>query len=124
MPIWDVQCQTCETVFEYLEISSDDYPQCPYCGGSEVKKIFTTCPHIRMNSDDILHTLPDPIPPLRELIGKGTGGFKELEQDQRELKDYTRTKDKQGNSVWLPKERKYFYGKGQSKGKEKVECKS
>lgn len=72
-------------------------------------------PHVRMDSDSILKSLPDVTPPLRELIGKNKpgceGGYKELEKDQRQLKEYKRRKDKYGNTEWIPKERGYFdYG--------------
>lgn len=109
IPIFDLICETCQEEFEYLQIRSDDFPVCPKCDGSNIKKIFSMMPNIRMDSDSILRSLPDPAPPLTELIGKqrkGTeGGFKELEKEQRQLKEYTKRKDRDGNTVWLPKER-------------------
>lgn len=120
-PIFDYQCDKCEEIWESIEIWPSHAPtKCPKCKSKKFTKILGT-PHIRMNSDGILHSMPDPCPPLRELIGKGTGGFKELENDQRELKEYTRRKDKHGNTEWIPKERKYFYGKGQDTSKKEVE---
>jgi len=112
MPIFDYECENCKTVFEYLWIKSDDSPICSKCNSSNVHKIFTSKFHVRMDADVMKHELPDPSPPLRELVGKTRpgckGGFKELENDHRELKEYNRTKDKQGNNIWLPKERSYI----------------
>ncbi len=116
MPIWDIQCNECENVWEFLQIRSDDLPICPQCKTMNVKKIFSMMPNIRMDPDSILKSLPDPVPPLSELIDKqrpGTdGGFQELKNEQRQLKEYTKRKDKNGNNVWLPKERKYFHRRG------------
>ena len=117
MPIWDIECE-CGMIFEYLQVRSDDFPTCPKCGSrvSMSRKLFNMAPNIRMDSDSILRSMPDPVPPLRELIGKGTEGYKELEGDQRELKDYTSRKNRQGNTEWIPKEKTYV-----DLGKEKKE---
>ena len=109
MPLFDLECNECTNVWEFLQIRSDDLPVCPKCKTMNVKKIFSMMPHVRMDADSIFKSLPDPVPPLQELIGKqreGTeGGFQELKNEQRQLKDYTKRKDSQGNNVWLPKER-------------------
>lgn len=120
MPLWDIQCKKCKEIFEYLQIRSDDFPVCPKCNGSSVKKIFSMIPNIRMDSDSILKSLPDPRPPLTELIDKqrkGTeGGFQELKNEQKQLKEYTKRRDKDGNTVWLPKERTHIdLGRGRHK---------
>ena len=111
MPIFDICCDACGEIFEYLQITSQDVPICPKCQSCSIHKIFSTF-HYRADSDTVKRSLPDPQVPLRELIGKNKpnceGGYKELENDRRELKDYIRTKDKNGNNIWLPKERKYF----------------
>lgn len=116
MPLFDIECLDCNNTFEWLKILSKEVPQCPYCGSSEVKKMLSTF-HYRDNPDTVKHELPDPVPPLRELVGKTQegceGGYKELQNDQRQLSEYRRRKDKQGNSIWEPIEKTYFdYGKG------------
>lgn len=113
MPIFEYCCNECGKVFESLEIwSYDKATKCKICGSEAIERIIS-CSHIRMDSDSVKKSLPDPVPPLRELVGKnkkGTeGGFKELESDKRELREYDRVKDKHGNNVWLPKRRKYFH---------------
>jgi putative FmdB family regulatory protein len=111
MPIFDFACKDCGYEFEYLFIRSDDFPVCPKCGGKDFDKRFAT-PNIRMNSDGILRSVPDPVPPLTELIGKQKkgyeGGYKELEGNERQLKNFKRTKDKFGNTIWEEKRRTYY----------------
>ncbi len=109
-----MECQDCNTIFEYIDVSiqNKEDPQCPNFRSQTVVKLIST-PHIRMDSDSILRSMPDPVPPLRELIGKNKegceGGFNELSGEQRQLKDYNRKKDSRGNSIWTPKERTYFH---------------
>ncbi len=114
MPIYDYLCKDCSEVFESIEVCSQHRAkECPTCKSSSIKRIISNSIHVRMDSEVMRHELPDPVPPLRELIGKNkpgyVGGYKELEGDQRKLSEYTRTRDKQGNSIWLPKRRTYFH---------------
>ncbi len=71
-------------------------------------------PHIRMDPDVVKHNLPDPSPPLEELRGKNkpgtTGGFQDKPYADTNLRNYTRTKDKHGNTIWREKRRQYFHG--------------
>ena len=111
MPIFDLDCCNCRTIFEFLQIRSDEAPICPVCGGSKTKKLISTF-HYRDNPDVVKHELPEPVPPLRELIGKQKpnceGGYRELANEQRQLKEYRRRKDKQGNTEWIPVEKSHF----------------
>jgi len=109
MPIFDLRCKDCEHVFEYFFVRSDDFPTCPKCGGQYFEKLIS-CPHIRMDSDQILKSLPDPSPPLEELRGKGSEGYKDKPYADPQLKNYVRKKDKYGNSNWEEKRRQYFHG--------------
>lgn len=126
MPIFEYECNDCGGIFESIEVwTMHIATECKLCKGKNIQRIIGT-PHVRMDSDAILKSLPDPTPPLRELIGKTKpgceGGYKELEQDQRQLKDYIRRRDKMGNAVFLPKERRYFdYGARSSNRKKKGE---
>ncbi len=118
MPIFEYECLACGEIFEFLKIKSDEWcTECPICHSQSFERTISM-PHIRTNSDSIMKSLPDPVPPLTELIDKqrpGTeGGFQELKNEQRQLKEYDRTKDKFGNSVWMPKEKIYIDG-GKSK---------
>ena len=111
MPLFDIECLECNNVFEFLQIKSDEIPICPKCKSTKVKKIIGTF-HYRDNPDAVKHELPDPVPPLRELVGRQKdgceGGYKELTKDQRQLKEYRRRKDKLGNVEWIPIERQHF----------------
>jgi hypothetical protein len=62
-------------------------------------------PIIRMDPDTVKHEMPDPAPPLEELRGKGNPGYKDKPYASTYLKDYTRKKDKLGNSIWEEKRR-------------------
>lgn len=112
IPIFDYKCNDCGYEFESIEVASHHKAiACKDCGSPSIVKIIGLT-HVRMDSDTVKHNLPDPVPPLRELIGKnkpGTeGGYKEIANDQKELKEYTRRKDKYGNSIWEPKRKTYF----------------
>lgn len=126
MPIRDYHCKDCEHIWENIEVWSNHKPiECPQCKSLNFEKVFTTIKYeVRMDPDSILRSMPDPSPPLRELIGKTKegceGGYKELEGDQRTLKEYTRRKDRYGNSIWEPKRRSYFY-KGKKNRKSEAE---
>jgi putative FmdB family regulatory protein len=113
MPIFDYHCNECNQIFENIEVwTSHKATKCVYCGSKKIDKIIGSKISIRPDSDSILKSMPDPIPPLTELIGKNKpgyeGGYKELENGPRELKEYKRTRDKYGNANWLPKEKTYF----------------
>ena len=115
MPLFDIECNECKNVWEFLQIRSDDLPICPQCKTMNVKKIFSSAFGVRMDSDSVLKSLPDPSPPLEELRGKqrpGTvGGFEDKPYADTQLKNYTRRRDRQGNIIWEEKRRKYFdYG--------------
>ncbi|MGN0886027.1 MAG: zinc ribbon domain-containing protein [Candidatus Spyradenecus sp.] len=56
MPLYDYTCQSCGKAFEFLARTLSDRPKaCPACGGSDLKKGFSTfaakvssgsvCPH-------------------------------------------------------------------------------
>jgi len=114
MPIFDIECESCGEVWEFLQVKSDDFPVCPKCNSSSVKKIFTTF-NVRMDATVMKHELPDPTPPLTEAKpceGSETG-LRDLPRS--ELKDYTRTKDKYGNNIWKEKRRTYFGAGGSRK---------
>jgi len=59
-----------------------------------------------MNPDTVKHELPDPIPPLEELRGKGTEGYKD--KPETDLRDMTSKKDKYGNRIWREKKKNIF----------------
>ena len=40
MPIFDFKCITCDTVFEFLKIRSDETIECPNCKEKESKKLL------------------------------------------------------------------------------------
>ena len=44
MPIYEYQCQTCESKFEVLESVNEDNQElkCPVCGACEPKKVFSS----------------------------------------------------------------------------------
>lgn len=108
MPIFDMQCKKCKKVFEFLQIQSGDWPTCPKCGSKNAfRKLFSMMPAIRMDSDTILKSLPDPVPPLEELRGRARPDSESGLRDKPEAKlsDYKRKKDKLGNTMWFPKER-------------------
>lgn len=108
MPLFDIECDACGKIFEYLQITSQDVPICPKCQSCSVHKIFSSAFHIRTDPDTMKHNLPDPSPPLEELRSKGTEGYKDKPYASTQLKDYTRRKDKLGNTIWTEKKRQYF----------------
>jgi putative FmdB family regulatory protein len=110
MPIFDYQCSKCGHYWESIEVWESHKPtECPKCKAKEGFNKVIGMAHIRMDSDTILRSMPDPQPPLTELTPRkdSESGLKDL--DRTELKDYVRTKDKYGNSVWKEKRRTYFY---------------
>ncbi len=106
MPIFEYCCKDCERTFESIEVwESHRATKCRYCGSIHIERLIGAC-HIRMNPDDVKHELPDPVPPLEELRGKGTHGYKDkpaVESDIRKGWEYT--KDKYGNKQWKEKRR-------------------
>ncbi len=114
MPLFDMTCEDCLQPFEFLKIKTDDIPICPHCGSVMVKKVFGNTFQVRMDPDTILKSLPDPSPPLEELRGKNQpgcqGGYADKPHADDQLKNYTRTRDKLGNSYWQEKRRKYYHG--------------
>lgn len=111
MPLFDICCDACGEEWEHLQIRSDDFPVCPKCQSSKVHKLFTTF-KIRMDAAVMKHELPDPCPPLEELRGKQRegceGGYADKPYADTQLKNYDRTRDKQGNIIWTEKKRQYF----------------
>ena len=108
IPIYDYQCKECGEVFENIEVwKSHAVIECPECKSSSLERLIGT-PNIRMDSDSIKHNLPDASPPLEELRGKGTEGYKDKPYASTYLKDYTRHKDKRGNIEWREKRRQYI----------------
>lgn len=62
-------------------------------------------PNVRMNAESVLKSMPDPSPPLEELRGRGSEGYKDKPEASSNLKDYKRSKDKQGNIIWTEKKK-------------------
>jgi putative FmdB family regulatory protein len=111
MPLFDIECQKCQKIFEFLFIKTDDVAKCPFCGSDNVKRLIGL-PHIRMNPDGILTSVPDPSPPLEELRGKTRqgceGGYADKPETETQLKNYKRKKDKYGNTLWEEKRKQYI----------------
>jgi putative FmdB family regulatory protein len=107
MPIYEYECLECGQVFESIEVwKSHKATECKFCGSTNIYRLIGT-PHVTMNVDAIKHSLPDPTPPLTEakpMAGSETG-LKDL--PRTELKNYVRTHDKQGNTIWKEKRRQY-----------------
>jgi putative FmdB family regulatory protein len=107
-PIFDYECDKCKEIWESVEVWPSHAPKkCPKCKSKKFTKILGT-PNIRTDSDGILHSIPDPCPPLEELRGKGTHGYADKPEASTKLSDYTRKKDKFGNTIWLEKKRQYY----------------
>jgi len=108
MPIFDYACSKCGNVWENIEVWPSHAPKsCPKCKSRKFAKVFTSSKQeIRMGG---IASTPDPTPPLTELTPrKGSeSGMGDL--PRTELKDYVRTKDKYGNSIWKEKRRTYFH---------------
>lgn len=110
MPIFDYHCKSCDKTFENIEVwSNHRATKCRFCDSKDIERVISTS-YVQMNSDAILHNPPDPIPPLEELRGKGTEGFKDKPHADTQLKNYVRRKDKNGNWIWTEKHRQYFHG--------------
>jgi len=93
MPIYEYECKTCGSKFEFLKIRSDEEcTECKVCESTEIQKIISVS-NFRMNSDDILKSLPDPTPPLEELRDCRPGALADKPHMSSELKDYVRRKD-------------------------------
>ena len=113
MPIFDYTCSDCKQTFENIEVwSSHKATECKFCGSKNIEKVIG-CHQVRMDSDVVLRSLPDPVPPLEELRGKNKpgmeGGFKDKPYADTQLKNYKRQKDKNGNWIWTEKRRQYFH---------------
>jgi len=112
MPIYDVECQNCNEVTEFIKVRSFDTPICKKCGSRDVKVIVSLF-HYRNDPDSVKHNLPDPYPPLEELRGKQKpgceGGFSDKPYADTNLGNYERKKDKYGNTIWIEKRRTYFH---------------
>jgi putative FmdB family regulatory protein len=126
MPIWDYECKDCGHIWENIETRSFDTPKiCPACGMGNFVKLITTKTEVRMDSDTILRSLPDPVPPLEELRGKTKrgceGGYVDKPYASTNLKDYIRTRDKYGNAIWKEKRKSYFTGIGSRKSSAETE---
>lgn len=124
MPLWDYECEKCGNVWEtFVWPSGMGTPKkCPKCKSTKLVKCFSSIKQqIRMDSDTILRSVPDPTPPLTELKPqKGSeSGLQDL--PRTELKDYVRTKDKYGNAVWKEKRRTYFGAGGTRRSSAEVE---
>lgn len=116
-PIFDYQCAECKHRWENIEVwSYHKATKCPKCGCESIAKIIGT-PIVRSDPDTVKHSLPDPQPPLEELRGKGTEGYKDKPYASTYLKDYTRRKDKEGNTIWEEKHRQYIDLGKNKKGK-------
>jgi putative FmdB family regulatory protein len=108
MPIFEYQCSKCEHIWENIEVWPSHAPKkCPKCKSKKFRKVSSFAKQeIRMGK---IESTPDPQPPLTELTpqSESESGLRDL--PRTELKDYTRTKDKQGNSIWREKHRTYFH---------------
>lgn len=108
MPIYEYECQNCGKVFEIIWLSEKDEPDnCKICQG-KLRRIVSQF-LVSTAGKNILRNLPDPVPPLTELVGKGKNnkGFEDL--PARTLNEYKRIKKDTGETVWIPKEKKYFH---------------
>ena len=120
MPIYEFKCEECGNVFEHIfQWEQAEQPEgCPQCRRHNFQRVFSI-PTIRMDSDVILKSLPDPAPPLEELRGKTrkgcVGGFEDKPYADPQLKNYNRTKDKNGNINWEEKKKIYFTGQAKRK---------
>jgi len=115
MPIFDIECSDCGQVFESIEVASHHKAtECKFCKSKNIKRIMSGCTQVRMDSDTVLKSVPDPVPPLSELEGKTKpgceGGFADKPEGGN-LNNYTRSKDKYGNTIWKQKKRVYFIPK-------------
>jgi putative FmdB family regulatory protein len=108
MPIFDYSCEKCGHYWENIEVWESHKPAvCPKCQTKEIKKIFTSSKQeIRIGK---IETTPDPQPPLTELKPRDGSESGMTDLPRTELKDYIRSKDKYGNSVWKEKRRTYFH---------------
>lgn len=112
MPIFDYSCSDCGNVWESVETNSNHAPtKCPKCESTNFAKCFSSLgrQQIRMDSDAVKHNLPDPAPPLEELRGKGSEGYKDKPYADTNLNNYTRSRDKHGNTLWKEKRKTYFH---------------
>lgn len=41
MPIYEFQCQSCQTRFETLVMRRDEQVSCPHCSGHELQKLIS-----------------------------------------------------------------------------------
>jgi len=55
MPIYSYKCNTCDTVFDELVMSSDDEVLCPNCKTFDLKRLVTNCNH-QFKCDGFYHT--------------------------------------------------------------------
>lgn len=113
MPIWDYECRECGKVFESIEVASyHKATECKFCKSTKIQRIISANTQVRMDSNMVLKNMPDPVPPLSELEGKTKpgceGGFADKEEGGN-LNNYTRSKDKHGNTIWREKKRSYFF---------------
>lgn len=106
MPIFDYQCNDCGKKFENIEVwSHHKATKCRFCGSTNIERIISSH-HVRMDPDTVLHNPPDPVPPLEELRGKGSEGFKDKPYAERDItKGWEYTTDKNGNRIWREKKR-------------------
>lgn len=57
MPIYDYLCKDCGNVNEILVTSADQYPDCPGCGGRNLKKLLSA--HSTLSGVSS-HSMPGP----------------------------------------------------------------
>ncbi len=112
MPIYDYLCKDCGGIFESIEVwKKHRAKNCKYCGSKRIKKIIGTF-HVCTDPDSILRSIPDPSPPLEELRGRNKpgcdGGYADKPYADPQLKNYTRRRDKQGNTIWEEKRKQYI----------------
>lgn len=85
MPIYDYSCSDCGKVFESIEVASHHKAtECKFCKSAKIQRIISANTQVRMDSDVILKSMPDPVPPLSELEGKTkpgcVGGFADKQE--------------------------------------------
>jgi len=120
MPIFDYHCKDCDREFESIEVwESMKAEECVHCHSKNIERQIATKTHIRMNSDTILRSLPDPTPPLEELRGKTkpgcVGGYEDKPYADTDINHYDMSHDKYGNRIFTEKKKLYFDQGGENK---------
>lgn len=64
MPIYEFRCESCQSVFEHLAMTSGELVEmkCPECGGNELSRVMSTCASVVSGSKNA----PAPSGPMVE----------------------------------------------------------